>query len=36
MPFMKIAIEKYVFDRTETVLKTMYLHKDKQVSETFK
>lgn len=29
MPFMKIAIEKYVFDTTEAVLKAMYLYKDK-------
>jgi hypothetical protein len=36
MPFMKVAVEKYIFDKTETVLKAMYLHRDRQTEETFK
>jgi hypothetical protein len=35
LQFMKIATEKYIFDRTETVLRAMYLHRDGATSETF-
>lgn len=36
MPFMKIAVEKYIFDRTETAIKSMYEFKNREVSEKFK
>jgi hypothetical protein len=32
---MKIAAEKYIFDRAETVLRAMYLHRDRPTSELF-
>lgn len=34
-PFLKIAIEKYVFDRTEVLLKKIYDHADNQKTAIF-
>lgn len=32
MPFVRISVEKYVFDRTQAVLKSMYIYRDREIS----
>lgn len=35
MPYMRISVEKYIFDRAEVVLKTMYVARDREVMDKF-
>lgn len=35
LPYMKISVEKYIFDRTETILKAMYIYRDREIMQNF-